>query len=65
MMEFKMVAIKDFEMPDCCWNCKIIDGFESCCSITGEFLDAFDMKKKRGDKCPLTEVIFYGKDLNG
>lgn len=65
MMEFKMVAINDFEMPDCCYNCKIIGGFKTRCSITGEFLDEFDMKKKRGDKCPLTEVKFYGKDIDG
>lgn len=50
-----MVAIKDFEMPNACYKCPILDGEYGRCNIIGE--PQCDMTEERAKGCPLVEAI--------
>ena len=48
-----MVVIKDFEMPTCCFNCRLLN-LDCSCSIT--HTDGQEICFNRNDDCPLVEV---------
>ena len=50
-----MVAIKDFEMPNACYMCPILDGEYGRCKIIGE--PQCDMTEERAKCCLLVESI--------
>ena len=49
-----MVAIKNMEMPSCCYKCFAHDSDFSCCQLGA--LEDMDKFEKRADNCPLVEI---------
>ena len=55
-----MIAVKDVQMPDRCWNCRFLGctfDFESRCGACGRLISDEDLhSQERPDWCPLCEV---------
>ncbi len=52
-----VIAIKDFEMPESCWECGVADGLfgELRCDLLGGLVDDAP-DNSRHESCPLVEI---------